>query len=204
MISVETLETIHEVADALAQDLNQRRTDPNEVASVLAMLRRSGKGQDLFRYLDTVVQDGRAVVRSGQTLDYYRDIRTACRRHLEPYQDQPKKLAEILGWTVRLMRYYKVSPRLEQPPARAERPVAAPTQVKTKAAPQAGRETGRIKRFFSDRGFGFIQPDSGGKDLFFHHSQLPANFKSPHEGAQVSFAVGSGPKGPKAENIQLV
>lgn len=198
-----SVKLIHEVADKLAQELNQRQTDPNEVASVLAMVRRTEKGEDLFRYLDTVVQDGRAVVRSGQTLDYYRDIRTACRRHLEAYQDQPKKLAEILGWTVRLMRYHKVSRRLEQPPARVERATPARTPTRPKPEQQVGRQTGQIDRFLPDRHFGFIKPDRGGRNIFFHESQLPSNFKSPPKGAHVSFIIGKDAQGrDQAQDVQ--
>lgn len=62
---------------------------------------------------------------------------------------------------------------------------------------------GTIKKL-TDKGFGFIDI-GGGKDLFFHHSNLQgASFDSLREGQRVSFTQGQGPKGPRAENIKLI
>lgn len=62
--------------------------------------------------------------------------------------------------------------------------------------------TGIIKKKLN--GFGFIQPDEGGEDFFFHADGLNGvDFNSLQEGAKVQFDAGSGPKGPKAENITL-
>lgn len=62
---------------------------------------------------------------------------------------------------------------------------------------------GTIKKL-TDKGFGFI--DTGrGADLFFHMSNLQgANFDDLHEGQQVEFTEGQGPKGPRAENVRPV
>jgi len=61
---------------------------------------------------------------------------------------------------------------------------------------------GTIKRL-TDRGFGFI--DTGeGKDIFFHMSACEnCRFDELREGQRVSFNVGQGPKGPRAENVQV-
>ncbi|MBB02139.1 MAG: cold-shock protein [Rubinisphaera brasiliensis] len=62
---------------------------------------------------------------------------------------------------------------------------------------------GTIKKL-TDKGFGFIDI-GGGKDLFFHMSNLEGSrFDDLQEGQRVSFNEGSGPKGPRAENVKLV
>jgi CspA family cold shock protein len=63
-------------------------------------------------------------------------------------------------------------------------------------------EQGTIKRV-TDRGFGFISTDND-SDIFFHSSSLVGvSFDELREGQQVSYDVGRGPKGPRAENVQL-
>jgi len=62
--------------------------------------------------------------------------------------------------------------------------------------------TGTVKWFNDSKGFGFITPDGGGKDLFAHHSSIQGTgFKSLKEGQKVSFDVTQGQKGPAAANI---
>ncbi len=62
---------------------------------------------------------------------------------------------------------------------------------------------GTIKRI-TDKGFGFIE-DGSGKDMFFHSSALEdVSYDELQEGQRVSFNVGQGPKGPRAENVRLV
>ena len=65
--------------------------------------------------------------------------------------------------------------------------------------------TGTVKWFNDSKGFGFITPDDGGKDLFAHHSSIQGSgFKSLKENQQVQFDVVNGPKGPAAANIKPV
>jgi cold shock protein len=61
---------------------------------------------------------------------------------------------------------------------------------------------GTVKWFNADKGFGFIQPEEGGEDLFVHFSAIQAEgYKSLDEGQRVSFNVGQGQKGPQATEV---
>jgi CspA family cold shock protein len=63
--------------------------------------------------------------------------------------------------------------------------------------------TGTVKWFNDSKGFGFITPADGGKDLFAHFSAIQEQgFKSLKEGQRVSFDVTTGPKGQQASNIR--
>ena len=63
--------------------------------------------------------------------------------------------------------------------------------------------TGTVKWFSDEKGFGFITPDEGAKDLFVHQSGIVGDgYKSLSEGAKVSYDSESGDKGPRAVNVQ--
>ncbi|HZO79443.1 MAG TPA: cold-shock protein [Solirubrobacteraceae bacterium] len=65
--------------------------------------------------------------------------------------------------------------------------------------------SGTVKWFSDQKGYGFITPDEGGKDLFVHQSAVDANgFRSLAEGAKVSYDVEQGPKGPAAANVRVI
>ena len=62
--------------------------------------------------------------------------------------------------------------------------------------------TGTVKWFSDDKGFGFITPDDGEKDLFVHHTGINGEgYRSLQEGAKVSYDAEQGDKGPKAVNV---
>jgi CspA family cold shock protein len=64
--------------------------------------------------------------------------------------------------------------------------------------------SGTVKWFNDAKGFGFITPDNGGKDLFAHFSAIQdGGFKSLKEAQRVTFDVADGPKGAQAINIRL-
>lgn len=65
--------------------------------------------------------------------------------------------------------------------------------------------TGTVKKFLSEKGFGFITPDDGDKDVFFHHSALEMDgFRTVEEGQRVEFEVEQGPKGLAATAVRAV
>jgi cold shock protein len=66
-------------------------------------------------------------------------------------------------------------------------------------------ETGTVKFFNNDRGFGFITPSTGEKDVFVHFSNITGDgHKSLEDGQKVEFDVAQGPKGPEAQNVRPV
>jgi hypothetical protein len=126
---------IQQTAAALAADLAGARVDPNEAQKALAYLRSKRDDQNFddkqfFAYLRSIVQGGRVVIRSNQTLSYYRELLAACERHLRGMGKA--EMAQTLGWAIRLLRYYRVVPdamdEVVAQPAPTRSTHAAPSQ----------------------------------------------------------------------------
>ena len=65
--------------------------------------------------------------------------------------------------------------------------------------------TGTVKWFNDAKGYGFITPEDGGKDLFVHFSAISGSgFKTLTEGAKVEYQATEGPKGPQASDVVLI
>lgn len=101
------------IAHAIAQTLVKEQTDVNELGKAIGYLRnavnqnQADANSRFFKYLKTLVGNGRQIGHSGKTTDYYRSIDKACSDCLKEFQGDASTLLQILGWASRLMRYYK-------------------------------------------------------------------------------------------------
>lgn len=69
---------------------------------------------------------------------------------------------------------------------------------------QNGKTPGTVKWFSEEKGYGFIAPESGGKDCFVHHKDiLMEGFKVLKEGQKVIFTPKEGAKGPQATEVEV-
>jgi len=63
------------------------------------------------------------------------------------------------------------------------------------------KSKGKVKFFNSQKGFGFITPDAGGKELFVHANSLAGGTQSLSEGQEVEYVEEEGRKGPEARDV---
>ena len=65
--------------------------------------------------------------------------------------------------------------------------------------------SGKVKWFNDAKGFGFIEQEGGGPDVFVHYSEIQGSgYKSLDEGQKVEFEIGQGQKGPQAQNVRAI
>ncbi|GAP64185.1 MAG: cold-shock protein [Ardenticatenia bacterium] len=66
----------------------------------------------------------------------------------------------------------------------------------------SNRQRGTVKWFNREKGYGFITPDNGGRDIFVHYSAIDGDgFRNLDEGEIVEFDIGTSDKGPRAVNV---
>ena len=134
------------IAHDIAFELVDRGTDPNELGKVIAFMRRHQGDNDAKNRLMSLVQrmanSRNALIRSRQTQRFYQNIQDACQEHLRDIR-HPDELLLILGWSLRLMRYYRVEPKRaaeEQRPPQAPKQTPKPRPTRTPQPPKAPEE----------------------------------------------------------------
>ena len=120
------------IAHDIAFDLVDWGTDPNELGKVIAFIRRHQGESDAKSRLMVLIQrltnTRNALIRSRQTQRFYRNIQEACEKHLRDISDTDEILT-VLGWSLRLMRYYRVEPeRAADEQRRPQEPRQTPEQ----------------------------------------------------------------------------
>ena len=142
------------IAHDIAFDLVDWGTDPNELGKVVAFMRRCKGESDAKEQLMSLVQrlagTQNALIRSRQTQRFYRNIQDAFEKHLYDIEDTVE-LLRILGWSLRLMRYYRVEPkRATEEQRRTQEPRQTPEPRPTQK-PQLAKEPEKPKVRVGDK-----------------------------------------------------
>ena len=104
-----------ETAHNIARELVLEDTDANEVGKANDYLCYYAKtGAQFFKYLQTLAKQGRSIGHSKKTSIYYENMADVCSKYLQNYQDNLEIIQQIMGWTFRLMRYYKEGVPIEE------------------------------------------------------------------------------------------
>ena len=142
------------IAHDIAFDLVDWNTDPNELGKVIAFMRRYKGESDAKNRLMSLIQrlanTRNALIRSRRTQRFYRNIQEACETHLRNISDTGEILT-ILGWSLRLMRYYSIEPgRAVEEQRRPQKPRQTPEPRPTQP-PQPPKEPEKPKVKIGDR-----------------------------------------------------
>ena len=142
------------IAHDIAFDLVDWGTDPNELGKVVAFMRRyKGEGEAknrLMSLIQRLANTRNALIRSRQTQRFYQNIQEACETHLHDVSDTGEILT-ILGWSLRLMRYYRIEPeRAVEEQRRPQTPQQTPEPRPTQT-PQQPKEPEKPKAKVGDR-----------------------------------------------------
>lgn len=155
------------IAHDIAFDLVDWDTDPNELGKVVAFIRRHRGESDAKNRLMSLVQrlanTQNALIRSRQTQRFYRNIQEACQKHLRDTSDTSEILT-ILGWSLRLMRYYSIEP--ERAAEEQRRPLEESRQISKQRPtqmPQPPQASEKPKVKVGDRVNATILKKDGGK-----------------------------------------
>ena len=142
------------IAHDIAFDLVDWGTDPNELGKVIAFVRRYRGESDAKNRLMSLVQrlanTKNALIRSRQTQGYYRNIQEACQEHLRDTSDTGEILT-ILGWSLRLMRYYSIEPERAAEEQRHPRESRQAPEQRPAQTPQPPKEPEKPKFKVGDR-----------------------------------------------------
>lgn len=106
-----------QLAHIVAQQLVLAKADANELGKAKSYLRvvadQADAGQRFFRYLETLAKQGDRIGHSKQTKEYYDSMSNICQKYLQEESNNIASLMQIVGWSFRLMRYYKDAMPLE-------------------------------------------------------------------------------------------
>lgn len=133
MQTIENLTTNQsQIAHKIAIELVKDDTKTNELEKAIAYLRstidKPNAVGNFFTYLKTLTNNGKLIGHSKRTSDYYRNIEQTCKKYLQN-QTKPETVLKILGWSARLMRYYKVTPIDEIPEPSTDIPILSERQA---------------------------------------------------------------------------
>ena len=120
-----------QVAHNIAIELVKDNTDPNELGKIISYLRatidKPNATGNFFTYLKTLTNNGKLIGHSKKTSDYYRSIEQVCKQYLQN-QSNPETILQILGWSARLMRYYKKT-SIDELPSPTDTPMISERQA---------------------------------------------------------------------------